>query len=421
MSDRAAVEAALARAHRQEWGAVVAATVRTIRDLDLAEECVQEAYTAALTSWVRDGIPANPAAWLTTTAKRRGIDTIRRDRTLKTKLPLLVEPDELSLEEDAMAAGLHDQTTVHDDLLRLVFLCCHPALAAEAQAALTLRLVCGVETPDIAAVFLVPVPTMAARLPRAKKKITGSLIPFRMPTAAELPDRLQGVLAVVHLLFTTGHTAPSGPGLVRTDLADTAVRLARALHQLLPEEPEVAGLLALLLATDARRATRIDAEGRLIRLDDQDRTLWDQAAITEARHLAMAALPHPRADRYTLQAAIACQHAEARTSATTDWPQILGLYDALLRRWPTPVVALNRAVALAEVAGPAAALTEVDTLNRTGQLAGYPYLPAVRADLLHRLGRMTDALDAYRQAVELTENHAERRFLHDRITALLKQ
>lgn len=416
MTDRSAVEAVLADAHRREWAFVVAATVRVVRDLDLAEECVQEAYAAALRTWPRDGIPANPAAWLTTTARRRGIDTIRRDQTFRAKLPLLVESVEAV--EDVAVNQLVDDEAVQDERLRLMFLCCHPALAQEAQVALTLRLVCGLSTPDIARAFLVSETTMAARLTRAKKKITGSRIPFRMPRAGELPDRLHPVLGVVHLLFTTGHTAPSGPALVRTDLVDTAMWLARTLGELMPEEPEVRGLLALLLATNARRATRVDGEGRLLRLEEQDRTLWDRSAITEAHQLVMEALPDRRAGRYVLQAAIACQHAEALTSATTDWPQILGLYDALLAIWPSPVVALNRAVALAEVAGPAAALNEVEALDRAGQLDRYHYLPAVRADLLRRLGRPTEAVDAYQQAQELTDNQAERQFLEDRFAAL---
>jgi RNA polymerase sigma factor (sigma-70 family) len=417
VTDQLSVEAALADAHRREWAFVVAATVRVVRDLGLAEECVQEAYAAALRTWARDGIPANPTAWLTTAARRRGIDTIRRDQTFSAKLPLLVEPVE-AVEDVAMNQLVDDDEAVRDERLSLVFLCCHPALAQEAQVALTLRLVCGLSTPDIARAFLVSETTMAARLTRAKKKIAGSRIPFRMPQAGELPARLHSVLGVVHLLFTTGHTAPSGPALVRTDLVDTAMRLARTLRELMPDEPEVRGLLGLLLATNARRGTRVDGEGRLVRLENQDRTLWDRPAITEAHHLVMEALPDRRAGRYVLQAAIACQHAEAPTSSATDWPQILGLYDALLAIWPSPVVALNRAVALAEVAGPAAALREVEALDRAGQLDGYHYLHAVRADLLRRLGRTTDAVRAYQQAQELTDNQAERQFLEDRIAAL---
>ncbi|GAA1430342.1 sigma-70 family RNA polymerase sigma factor [Microlunatus lacustris] len=417
MTEPGEVEAALADAHVREWAFVVAATVRVVRDLDLAEECVQEAYAAALRTWAGEGIPANPAAWLTTTARRRGIDAIRREQTLHAKLPLLVEPA-AAVDDVALDQPVDSYPALQDERLRLVFLCCHPALAHEAQVALTLRLVCGLSTPDIARAFLVAETTMAARLTRAKKKIVGSRIAFRLPQAGELPARLEGVLGVVHLLFTTGHTAPSGPTLVRTDLVEAALQLARILRELMPDEPEVSGLLALLLATNARSATRVDGEGRPLRLEDQDRTLWDRPTIAEAHQLVMEALPDRRAGRYVLQAAIACQHAGALTPATTDWPQILALYDALLALWPSPVVALNRAVALAEVAGPATALSEVEALDRSGRLDGYHYLLAVRADLLHRLGRGSEAVDAYRQALELTGNDAERRFIEHRMVAL---
>jgi RNA polymerase sigma factor (sigma-70 family) len=284
MTDRAAVESAVADAHRRGWGLVLAATARLARDLDLAEECVQEAYAAALVSWPRDGIPDNPAAWLTTTAKRRAMDAMQRERVLRSKLPLLVEPEETHGEwEDAavndplehVVEDAHD--VVPDERLRLIFMCCHPALAQEAQLALTLRLVCGVPTSDIARAFLVSDTTMAARMTRAKKKIVTTRIPFRVPRSAELPDRLRGVLGVVHLLFTMGHTAPSGPSLMRSDLVDQAMVLARMLRELMPDEREVRGLLALLLVTDARRATRVDDQGHLVRLEDQDRSRWDRS------------------------------------------------------------------------------------------------------------------------------------------------
>ena len=420
---RPEVVSALADAHRREWALVVAATVRVVRDLDLAEECVQEAYAAALQSWTEDGIPANPAAWLTTTAKRRGIDAIRRDHTFRTKLPLLVVPeetvedtdmDELWQDEDDRARDV----VVPDERLRLVFLCCHPALAQEAQVALTLRLVCGVATADIARVFLVSESTMAARLTRAKKKIIGSRIPYRVPTSAELPGRLRGVLGVIYLLFTTGHTAPSGDALVRVDLVERAVALTRMLRELMPDETEVRGLLALLLVTDARRATRVSEAGDLLRLEQQDRSRWDRAAISEAHELIMGVLRAGRPGRYVLQAAIASLYAEAPAFEQTDWPQIVTLYDRLLEVWPSPVVALNRAVPLAEVAGPAAALAEVEIIARTGQLDGYRYLPAVQANLLLRLGREVDAAAAYRRALDLTDNDAERQFLNGRLASL---
>jgi RNA polymerase sigma-70 factor (ECF subfamily) len=419
VSDRTAVEAALEDAHRREWALVVAATVRVVRDLDLAEECVQEAYAAALTSWARGGIPDNVAAWLTTAAQRRGIDALRREQTFRAKLPLLVEPEGCAEHPvDDVPGEAEPDSVVPDERLRLIFLCCHPALPREGQVALTLRLVCGVATPDIARAFLVTEPTMAARLTRAKKKIAGSRIPYRVPQADALPERLQGVLGVIHLLFTTGHTAPSGPVLVRVDLVENALRLAQMLRELMPGEPEVRGLLALLLVTDARRATRVSASGRLLRLEEQDRSAWDRAGIAEAHQLVVGALRSGRSGRYALQAAIACLYAEAPSYGETDWAQVLALYDRLLEVWPSPVVALNRAVPLAEVAGPAAALAEVEALRGDPQLAGYQYLPAVEADLLRRLGRAADAAAAYRRALQLTANEAERDFLVARIASV---
>lgn len=289
-TDRAAVEAAIADAHRREWGVVLAATVRVARDLDLAEDCAQEAYAAALERWQSDGIPDNPAAWLTTTARRRAIDGIRREATRRAKLPLLIEreeSDDMDLQllldpEPEEPAGV-----VPDERLRLIFLCCHPALAQDAQLALTLRLVCGVPTPDIARLLLVSESTMAARITRAKKKITLARIPFRMPRAAELPDRLRAALGVIHLLHTLEHTAPSGRSLLGSAGVDNALRLARMLQALMPDEPEARGLLALILVADARRSTRVDADGRLLRLEDQDRTAWDRAALAEADALIM--------------------------------------------------------------------------------------------------------------------------------------
>ncbi|MFE2430690.1 RNA polymerase sigma factor [Streptomyces sp. NPDC059373] len=395
---------------------MLAATVRVARDLDLAEECVQEAYAAALTSWARDGIPNNPAAWLTTTAKRRAMDVARREQTFRSKLPLLVESEET---EDKVAvdepAVVESEAVIPDELLRLIFMCCHPALAQEAQLALTLRLVCGVTTADIARALLVSEPTMAARMTRAKKKISAARIPFRLPGAAELPDRLRAVLGVIHLLFTTGHTAPSGVSLVRTDLVDQSLKLARMLRELMPDEREVRGLLALLLVTDARRATRVDSDGRLLRLEDQDRSLWDRPAMAEAHDLIVNGLRGGRPGRYVLQAAIASLYAQAPSYDRTDWPQIVTLYDELLSAWPSPVVALNRTVAVSMVSGPAQALEEVAKLEKDGRLARYQYLPAVKADLLHRLGRSQEAATAYRQALELTGNDAERAFLAERL------
>ena len=324
-ADRSSTAArrAVADAHRREWAAVLAATVRVTRDLDLAEESVQDAYAAALDSWPRTGVPDRPGAWLTTAARHNALDALRRAGTLRTKLHLLVEPAAGPAEHDPP-----DDPVVPDDRLRLLFLCCHPALALEAQVALTMRLACGVPTPDVAAAFLVPVATMAARLTRAKKKIVAARIPFRVPAAAELPDRLDAVLAAVHLQFTTGHTAPSGPSLTRDDVAGRAVDLARLLHALMPDEREVRGLLALLLANHARRATRTAPDGRLLLLADQDRSAWDRDLIAEADALVVSALRGGRPGRFALQAAIATLHACAPTYAATDWAQIL----AALRR-----------------------------------------------------------------------------------------
>jgi RNA polymerase sigma-70 factor (ECF subfamily) len=425
----AAVAAALADAHRREWARVLAATARVARDLDLAEECVQEAYASALRAWAATGVPDNPAAWLTTAAKRRAIDAIRRDSALRTRLPLLVEPEgepepepaddvaarEWTRTEDAMDPA----TPAPDDRLRLIFTCCHPALATEAQVALTLRLVCGVTTPDIARSFLVSEVTMAARITRAKKKVAVARIPYRVPRAAELPERLRAVLNVIHLLFTAGHTAPSGPSLVRADLVERALQLTALLRELMPDETEVRGLHALLLVTDARRATRADADGRLVRLEDQDRSRWDGAALAEAERLITGCLRASRPGRYVLQAAIASLYAAAPRYEQTDWPQLVTLYDELLRVWPSPVVALNRAVPLAMADGPLTGLAEVERLERDGRLAGYQYLPAVKADLLSRLGRVAEAAAAYRQALDLTTNEAERAFLTARLTASL--
>jgi RNA polymerase sigma-70 factor (ECF subfamily) len=387
------VRDAVADAYRREWAAVLAATVRVTRDLELAEECVQDAYAAALVDWTTNGVPANAGAWLTTVARHNALDTVRRAATLRGKLHLLVEP----AEEPA-----------RDDRLRLLFLCCHPALADDAQVALTLRLVCGMSTPDIAAAFLVTETTMAARLTRAKKKIMAARIPFRMPTAAEWPDRLDAVLTTIHLLHTTGHTAPTGERLTNKT---QALDLARLLHARMPDEREVRGLLALLLVNHARRATRTDADGHLVRLADQDRDQWDRNAIREAHDLVVSALRGGRPGRFALQAAIASLHASAPTYADTDWRQILVLYDELRKVWPSPVVALNRAVAVAEVWGPRAALTEVERLERDKRLRGYRYVPAIKADLLSRLNRDTEAVEAYEQAIALADNTTERAFL----------
>jgi RNA polymerase sigma-70 factor (ECF subfamily) len=433
-----AVESALAAAHRGEWGRVLAATARVTRDLDLAEECVQEAYADALRSWAA-GVPGNPAAWLTTAARRRAVDVVRRESALRARLPLLVIEAETHTGTGAGNRPAPDEPWPYGppqgeppqaepapgelapgerEILRLIFTCCHPALAPEAQVALTLRLVCGMPAADIAQAFLVQETTMAARITRAKKKIAAARIPFRIPRPAELPERLGAVLNVVHLLFTAGHTAPSGPVLVRADLVDRARQLTGLLRELMPDEREVRGLHALLLVTDARRATRADASGRLVRLADQDRSRWDGAALAEAEDLITGCLRAGPPGRYVLQAAIASLYADAPSYEQTDWPQLVALYDELLRVWPSPVAALNRTVPLAMVSGPEPALAEVERLERGGRLAGYRYLPAVKADLLARLGRTGEAAAAYRQALALTANDAERAFLTERLAAV---
>jgi RNA polymerase sigma-70 factor (ECF subfamily) len=412
-----AARSAVADAHRREWAFVLAATVRVARDIDVAEECVQDAYVAALDAWSRQGVPDNPAAWLTTTARRKALDALRRDKTMRAKLPLLIEPEAAQAgPEDAELGG---EQAIGDDRLRLVFTCCHPALGREAQVALALRLVCGLSTGQIARAFLVSETTMAARVTRAKKKISAARIPYRVPAAADLPDRLDAVLTVVHLLYTTGHTAPEGADLVSSDLVDRAIGLARMLLSLMPDECEVSGLLALLLFTDARRATRTDSTGRLLRLDEQDRSLWDSAAIGAATALLATALRGRSPGRFALQAAIAAVHAQAPSYDRTDWAMLVGRYDQLLAVWQSPVVALNRAVAVCMLAGPAAGLAEIASLEQADpRLAGYRYLPAAKADMLRRLGRLDEAADAYRAALGLADNAAEQAFLSERLAEL---
>jgi len=406
------VRQAVADAHRREWAFVLAAAARVAGDIDLAEECVQDAYVSALDAWTREGIPRNPGAWLTTAARRRALDMHRRNRTLRSKLPLLVEPD-------VPAPEIEDDDVIPDDRLRLVFTCCHPAIGREAQVALTLRLVCGLTTTEIARAFLVAEPTMAARVTRAKKKIAAARIPYRVPDAAELPDRLDAVLTVVHLLYTTGHTAPAGEQLVRDDLVARAIQLTRMLQTLMPDEREVHGLLALLLLNHARRATRVGPDGRLLLLEEQDRTRWDAGLIEEGSALVVDALRGGRPGRFAVQAAIAALHAEAPSVEETDWPQVLALYDELLRLWPSPVVALNRSVAVLMVQGPESALAEVDALATDARLAGYRYLPATRADLLRRLGRTAEAAQEYRAAIALSDNETEQLFLTSRLDEVL--
>ncbi|MEV4510807.1 DUF6596 domain-containing protein [Dactylosporangium sp. NPDC049525] len=393
----------MAEAHRREWARVLAATVRLTRDLDLAEECVQDAYAQALHSWPANGVPARPGAWLTTVARNRALDVLRRESALRRALPLLVT------EESTPGPG------EDDDRLRLIFTCCHPALSREAQVALTLRLVCGLSTAEVARAFLVPEPTMAARVTRAKRKISAARIPYRVPSPEELPERVGAVLEVVHLVFTTGHAAPVGERLVRQDLVDAAIGLARVLRLLVPHDAEVAGLLALMLLTDARRDTRSTAAGRLLLLSEQDRSRWDTRQIREGTDLLTTALRRQAPTRYAVEAAIAAVHAEAPSWEATDWPQIVALYDVLLRLWPSPVVELNRAVAVGLRDGPSAGLAALEPLLDEPALATYAYLSAARADFLRRLGRLPEAAGAYTEALALCGNDVERSFLAGRL------
>jgi len=409
----AAAAAAVADAHRHEWAFVLAATVRVTRDIDLAEECVQDAYAQALTSWA-DGIPTRPGAWLTTVARRRALDLVRRESVLRRSLPLLV--DDATAPPADLTIG--DADEIPEDPLPLICTCSHPAIALEAQVALTLRLLCGLTTAEVARAFLVSEPTMAARLTRAKKKIAAARIPYVVPAAAELPERIDAVLTVLHLLFTTGHSAPAGADLMRRDLVERAVDLARMLRALVPGNADVAGLLALILLTDARRATRLGADGRMLLLEEQDRSQWDGAAIAEGAALVREALRTRPPGRFALQAAIAAVHAEAPRWEDTDWREVVALYDVLAQVWPSPVVALNRAVAVGMADGPAAGLAAVDGLRDEPQLAGYSYTAAARADFLRRLGRIDEARTAYEEALMLTDNEVEREFLSRRMATL---
>ena len=414
---RSSVEAAVADAHRREWGFVLAATLRVTGDIDLAEECVQDAYARALSTWPTTGIPRSPGAWLTTVARRRALDLLRRHATSERFRPLVATPA-VTGSDDVEHQVETELTGVPDDRLRLIFTCCHPAIAPDTRVALTLRLLCGLTTAEVARAFLVSEPTMAARITRAKKKIVQARIPYHVPSADELPDRIQAVLDVVHLVFTTGHTAPAGADLVRRDLVERGLDLARMLLTLLPDDPDVSGLLALVLLTDARRSTRVDHEGHLVLLADQDRDGWDRRAINEGLALVRQALTKRPPGRYSLMAAIAAVHAEAPRFESTDWTEIVGLYDLLLQIWPSPVVALNRAVAVGFAEGPAAGLEALEPLGNEPILAGYSYLPASRADFLRRLGRNDEARLAYEEALMLSENAVERDFLSARISDL---
>jgi RNA polymerase sigma-70 factor, ECF subfamily len=402
----------VAAAFRDEWGRIVAALIRRTGNWDLSEECAQEAFAEALRRWPSDGVPDRPGAWLTTVAKNRAIDRLRRERR---GAELLERAASAGGEAETMDEQETDESGIEDDRLRLIFTCCHPALPLEGRVALTLRTLAGLTTAEIARAFLVPEPTMAKRLVRAKGKIAGARIPYRVPPAHLLPERTGGVLAVLYLLFNEGYAASGGPELIRAQLCDEAIRLARALSGLMPDEPEAAGLLALMLFHHSRRRARSDAAGDLITLEDQDRTRWDRAEIDEAHARLEAALRHGRAGPYQLQAAIGACHSDAADLASTNWTEIASLYELLAEIMPSPVVALNRAVAIAMTRGLDPGLEVIDELEASGELAGYHLLYATRADLLRRLGRAEDAAVAYHRALELAGSDAERRFLSKRL------
>jgi len=414
MGNPADPRAAIDAIYRSESRRVLATLIRLLGDFDLAEEALHDAFATAVERWPEDGIPANPRAWLISTGRFKSIDRVRRRARFDAKLIEVTE----RLATNMTPGPERDDEEVEDDRLRLIFTCCHPALAADAQIALTLREVCGLTTEEIARAFLTPAPTVAQRIVRAKNKIRETRIPYQVPPLSELHDRLDAVLQVIYLVFNEGYSASSGTSLTRHDVSAEAIRLGRLLVELLPE-PEATGLLALMLLHDARRSARESRDGELLLLEEQDRSLWNREQIDEGRRLVERALSSQPVGRYVLQAAIAAVHAESPNAAVTDWRQIVGLYDILLRIEPTPVVELNRAVAVAMADGPAAGLAQIDEILARGELTEYYLAHSARADLCRRLGRRADAIAAYERALELTKQEPERRFLARRLAGLL--
>jgi len=407
----------LEKLHREESGRILSTLIRLLGDFDLAEEMLQEAYAVALQNWPSEGTPANPRAWLISTARHKAIDRLRRNQRLERKSGEIAHTAEIAVQPESDL----EEEMFPDDRLRLIFTCCHPSLPLEARVALTLRTVCGITTEEISRAFLIPVATMAQRLVRAKGKIREAGIPYRVPAQEELRDRLDGVLLVVYLIFNEGYLASSGDALIRRELCSEAIRLGRVLYQLLPQQAEARALLGLMLLHDSRRDARVGADGELVLLEDQNRGLWHWDQIREGTGLVESALRRGAAGAYALQAAIAALHANAKTAKETDWPQIAALYDALLRTHTSPVIEVNRAVAIAMARSVEEGLAQLDEIERREELEEFHLLPAAKADLLRRLGRMPEAAEAYRRALTFATNDIERRFLRRRLAEVENQ